>query len=607
MKVVSMSTMSTMAEQIGRVLAGRYRLITPIGTGSSSRVYAAVDVRLGRQVALKLLHPGLAGDPGFLRRFRIEAQAAAALNHPNVLSVFDWGEDGGEAFIAAELCLGGSLAEMLDGGARLDVAQATLIGAEAAHGLAYAHRRGLVHRDIKPANLLFDEDGRLRIADFGLARASAEAAWTEPIGAVLGTARYASPEQASGSPVTDRSDVYSLALVLYEALTGRMPFSGDTTVALLMARVGASLPPARELGPLAPLLAGAAIPDPVARSDAATLAIDLELLARELPQPRPLPLVAPQVHRSSDATELGDAVRSPTARRRRHRWWLWSLLVLAVAVAASGLAVVKFVVYGHVVPNVVHRFEPAAARAARRDGLRLDVAGRSYSLTVPAGEVLTQSLAPGRHVRSGTVLDVRVSLGAAPVPVPDLAGDTEATALEALRHGHLTASIAKAYNQLDPRGVVVSFAPSRGALRRGGVVHVVISLGPPPVTIPADLDGEGYLTAAAALRADHLIPLERLTSSFSVPAGIVISTSPRGGTSVAQQVSVTLTVSSGPPMVDVPHIDGDSLSTAERLLRAAGLKVGDVIGAFFAQTVYYSSPTEGSSVEVGTTVTLYTF
>ncbi|HJR24011.1 MAG TPA: protein kinase, partial [Acidimicrobiales bacterium] len=202
--VVSRST-----DQIGRVLSGRYRLIAPVGTGASAQVFLADDVRLKRRVAVKVLHEALAEDESFLRRFRAEAQAAAALNHPNILAVYDWGDDDGTPYLVTEYLGGGSLRTMLDRGTRLSPSQALLVGLQATRALDYAHRRGFVHRDVKPANLLFGEDGRLRIADFGLARALAEAAWTEPQGAVLGTARYASPEQAQGEAVDGRADVYS--------------------------------------------------------------------------------------------------------------------------------------------------------------------------------------------------------------------------------------------------------------------------------------------------------------------------------------------------------------------------------------------------------------
>ncbi|HEX4244735.1 MAG TPA: serine/threonine-protein kinase, partial [Acidimicrobiales bacterium] len=217
--------MPGITDSIGRVLGDRYRLLTALGTGASAHVYLAEDISLHRQVAIKVLHPALAGDSAFLKRFRAEARAAAALNHPNVMQVFDWGEQEKEPYLVLEYLPGGSLRQIFDTGVLLTPEQAVQVGMEAAAGLDYAHRRGLVHRDVKPANLLLGDERRLRIADFGLARALAEAAWTEPAGAVLGTARYAAPEQVEGKPLDGRADVYALTLVLYEAVTGEVPFS----------------------------------------------------------------------------------------------------------------------------------------------------------------------------------------------------------------------------------------------------------------------------------------------------------------------------------------------------------------------------------------------
>ncbi len=271
------------------MLGGRYRLIAPIGIGASAQVYLADDVKLRRRVALKMLHDALAEEVDFLRRFRAEARAAAALNHPNVMAVYDWG-DGEVAFLVTEYLPGGSLRALLDQEVRLSPAQALNLGLEAARALDYAHRRGFVHRDIKPANLLFGEDQRLRIADFGLARALAEAAWTEPQGAVLGTARYAAPEQAKGETLTGKADVYSLALVLIEAVTGTVPFVADTTLGTLMARVDKALVVPDELGPMQPILTGAGHPDPEQRIDARALALGLLRAAKALSRPEPLAL-----------------------------------------------------------------------------------------------------------------------------------------------------------------------------------------------------------------------------------------------------------------------------------------------------------------------------
>src|SRR6185437_3255149 len=285
--------MPSITDSIGRVLGNRYRLISALGTGASAHVFLAEDVSLQRQVAVKLLQPGLARDESFLKRFRAEARSVAGLNHPHILRVFDWGDDADEPYLVLEYLHGGSLRDVLDRGFRLTHAQAARLGAEVAQGLAYAHARGLVHRDIKPANLLFDEEGRVRIADFGVARALAEAAWTEPAGAMVGTARYASPEQAEGRNVDGRSDVYGLGLVLYESLTGEVPFVADTTVGTLMARVGADLPRHPALGPLDNVLVRATAPDLFDRLDASRMAALLEAAAASMPPPTPLPLRVP--------------------------------------------------------------------------------------------------------------------------------------------------------------------------------------------------------------------------------------------------------------------------------------------------------------------------
>ena len=214
---------------VGRVLGGRYRLLAPIGVGSSAAVYLADDITLRRRVAVKVLHAGLADDPYFQRRFRAEAQAAASLNHPNVLGVYDWGNDG-VPYLVAEHLEGGTLRSMTGAGHRLSVGQALMVGLEAARGLDYAHGRGLVHRDVKPANLLFDAAGRLRIADFGVARAMAEAGWTAEAGSLVGTARYAAPEQARGVRVGPPADVYAWALAINESICGEVPVTDDTGV-----------------------------------------------------------------------------------------------------------------------------------------------------------------------------------------------------------------------------------------------------------------------------------------------------------------------------------------------------------------------------------------
>ena len=315
---------SGVADLTGRVLAGRYRLLAPIGAGASGRVYVADDVRLKRRVGVKVLHLALAEDAGFLRRFRAEAQVAASLNHPNVMAVYDWGEDD-VPFMVLELLTGGSLRGLLDSGARLTPSQATHVGRQVTGALEYAHARGVVHRDIKPANLLFDEHGIVRVADFGLARALAEASWTEPAGTVVGTARYAAPEQATGAPLDGRADLYSLAVVLVEAVTGTVPAVADTAIGTLAARTHTPLVAPLALGRLGPVVERAGRPDPADRyPDAATMRAALGDAARVLPPPQPLPLAGLGGELDGgEPTQIGrrehDAVRPGRALDRRHR------------------------------------------------------------------------------------------------------------------------------------------------------------------------------------------------------------------------------------------------------------------------------------------------
>ncbi|MEM9615117.1 MAG: protein kinase, partial [Actinomycetota bacterium] len=290
---------------IGRLLGGRYELQALLGSGASAHVYLAGDRSLGRQVAVKCLRSGLNGDERFRRRFRAEAQAAAQLGHPNLLAVFDWGEDP-DAYLVTELLMGGSLQEVLDHSGRLSPSQGLLIALQAAQGLQYAHEFGIVHRDIKPANLLFGEEGRLRVGDFGIARAVAEAAWTEPEGVLVGTARYAAPEQALGDSIGDKTDVYSLALTVIEAVTGRVPLVRENALATMVLRQDRDVVEIEELGALGPALLPAGRADPEARPSANELIENLTEAARHLPRPERLPLVSPVDLRRRSSMSVGD-------------------------------------------------------------------------------------------------------------------------------------------------------------------------------------------------------------------------------------------------------------------------------------------------------------
>ena len=628
--------MPSISDSIGRVLGDRYRLVTALGTGASAHVFLADDVSLHRRVAIKVLHPALSADAGFLKRFRAEARVAAALNHPNILQVYDWGEEGNEPYLVLEYLAGGSLRQVLDTGVLLTPEQAVRIGLEATAGLDYAHRRGLVHRDIKPANLLFGDDQRLRIADFGLARALAEAAWTEPQGAVLGTARYAAPEQAEGKVVDGRADVYSLALVLFETVTGEVPFAADTTVATLMGRIGMLLPEHEALGPLNDILVWAAAPDPAERYDAADLAMRLQAAALTLPDPAPLPL----------ATEVPSV--SGTARSG-------AATVAAAGAAAAGVAAgvrtsgglpgadgditeigaqpVKPVT--PVTPPPPPPSEEGARGGRRRKGTADDdtgvvdtvgaaaggtVAGEAGVAGVADGEAAPEDPGPATArrrwpwivgvvvvvaalVAAGTVFAVRDKLFTPSHPVPAVVGLTVAAAQQVAAREHLDVhQSAQAFSIPVAAGKIISQQPTAAApgattpsLKQGSAIDVVVSEGPPPVAIPSVTSFTSCRDAIAALATVHLVgvcPASVAQYSSTVGTGGILGTVQTGTAPYGSTVQII--TSKGHAPVDVPVVtgSGSTYGSASAALKAAGFVPKE-------STEYSSSVTKGEVI--GTT------
>lgn len=620
-------------EQVGRVLGARYRLDAPLGSGAAGAVYRAEDVQLRRTVAVKVVHAGLADDPAFVRRFVHEAQAAAALRHPNLAAVSDWGEDeSGRPFLVSEYLTGGSLRDMLDRGRRLTPSQALVIGLEAARGLDHAHRRGLVHRDVKPDNLLFGDDGHVRIGDLGIARVVAEVTWSEPAGVGLDTARYASPEQARGRPVDAKTDVYSLALTLVEAVTGSVPFTGDTTVATLMARLDRLMPVSAELGPLASVVERAGRPDPHERPDAFALGRDLVGAAGRLPRPEPLPLVRadpagapPGAGRSAPPTRPARpastpaAAGSPTVERlatgppsrraaaspgeepvgreddvddeapppsRRRRAWIALATLVVVAAVVAGAFVYQRSQSTATVAAVVGRTEGEARNILETAGFEVASALEAREGTA-AGAVLAQDPPEGTELDEGGTITLVVSVGAGLKAVPELVGlglaDVQ-TQLGAL--GLVANPVASEPSEDVPPDAVIRWSVAGAPLKAGTEVtagtpvDLVVSSGPLPRPVP-DVRSVTYDEAAAQL-ADPAVRLvaQRGPDQFSrdVPAGLVIGTEPGWGTEVARDSAVTIVVSLGPDYVVVPDLATLALPAATAALAEQGLELGSVTG-----------------------------
>lgn len=614
--------LSGVADQVGRVLAGRYRLLAPIGTGGSGRVFVAEDAHLRRRVAVKVLHPALADDAGFLRRFLTEAQLAGSLNHPNIMRVFDWGNDD-VPFMVLELLEGGSLRAMLDESHRLSPAQAAHVGAQVASALDFAHSRGLVHRDVKPANLLFDEHGIVRVADFGLARALAEASWTEPAGAVLGTARYAAPEHAGAFPLDGRADLYALALVLVESVTGRVPFVGETPLGTLAARArgGVIAPPA--LGPLGAVVERAGQADPADRyPDAATMETALGDVEDALPPPRPFVLVGlaavdedpnptalPRSRRSvfdQDASDTDievldepEIIRVGPERSTR----TWSGLVLAgvvvAALLAAGFAFARTPTGATAVPNVVGITADDATTAMRRVGLGVDTIEREDP--APAGSVIHQRPSPGRWLSDRDNVELVVSTGPEPIAVPPVAGQPVEAARAALEEqGFVVVEVPQPDEEV-PAATVLATDPA-GEAPPDSEITLIVSSGPAPRVVPSGLAGGSYDAAAAALTDIGLQPVRAEAFSDTVPAGTVMGTDPGPGAEVPRDSPVQVRVSKGPDLVAVPSVVGMAIEAADAALRSVGLDVFVQGNYTPGGPVLATDPTGGTEVRRGTRV-----
>lgn len=602
---------SRLTDQVGRVVNGRYRITASLGGGASAHVWLAEDVQLGRPVALKMLAAHLAEDEPFLRRFRAEARAVAALSHPNILTVHDWGE-ADVPFLVTEYLAGGSLRGMLASGARLSPAQALVVGLEACRGLSFAHGAGLVHRDLKPANLLFDDQGRLRIADFGLARAIAEAGTTDSDGSLLGTARYAAPEQARGERLDGKADVYALGLTLIEAVTGKVPFRADTTIGTLMARLDRDVEVPARLGPLARTLERVGKLDPGQRPDADELSILLLSVSERLDAPAPLPLVGATEESSlrvapspderttiaplpldlgrSEAADgpdgTGPTSRAPAGATER---------TVAVDGAGSSLR------------SDASVEGPAATADSRRpsdhggdDGGDSGDEGRSGRSPIRRVLRLVAAVAVVIAVVAGGVL----YLGAQDTSevVPELAGTTiDDLEILAAEYGWVLDTKKTRRTGTDP-GEIVSTEPGAGAeLDEGDTLVVLVSEGAELTTRPDDVAGRPLAEVEADFDIAGLAVSTTEVHDEDVVSGSVIGFDGDVDLELPEGTVVPLVVSTGPEPRTVPDLPtGATRSDAVEILRE--LRLVPVVTEVFSDDVPVGvvmgiTPSPGATVE----------
>jgi eukaryotic-like serine/threonine-protein kinase len=544
------------------IVDGRYRIIERLGSGGMADVYRAHDEQLGREVALKLLYRHLAENVSFVERFRREASSAAGLQHPNIVSIFDRGEWDGTYYIAMELIRGRTLKDVIRERGPAPADAAVDIVLQILRAARFAHQRGVVHRDIKPHNVLIDEEGRVKVADFGIARAGASD-MTET-GSVMGTAQYLSPEQAQGRPVDARSDLYSIGIVLYELLTGSLPFDAESPVTVALMQVSEAPVPPRDRNPAVPPALDAVVlraleKDPARRYATADAFIEALLAARSAPDavvaPPPPPVVPVE-----EVLEEDD--------RQGRRWWLWLLALLALAAIALGAYLLLKPKQAEV-PNVIGQKAATASQILQNDGFEVDVVTVTTA-DVPRDRVAGQSPRPGVMADEGSVVTINVSGGPGQVAIPTVVGLGSKQAQDELTAAGLEPKVEKQFSDTVASGHVISSSPQTGTtVDRGTTVTLVVSQGKEKVAVP-DVTGETEDNARSALEGAGLRVGKVTEEESAEDPGTVIAQSPAKGKSVAKNTAVDLTVAKA---VKIPDVVDKTEDDAKTDLQDAGFKV----------------------------------
>ncbi|MGH2924646.1 MAG: Stk1 family PASTA domain-containing Ser/Thr kinase [Solirubrobacterales bacterium] len=593
------------------VIAGRYRLLGRVGSGGMADVWCAEDTMLGRRVALKFLHERFAQDEQFIERFRREASSAAGLQHPNVVGVFDRGSFDGRHYIAMEYVEGASLKDLIERG--LTVGEAVEIVRQVLAGAKYAHAHGIVHRDLKPQNVLVDAEGRARVTDFGIARAGASE--ITQTGSVLGTAQYLSPEQAQGLPVTATSDIYSIGVLLYEALTGRAPFEGDSPVTVALKQVSERPRPPSELNPSVSRALDAVVLRALAKDPANRFAS-----AEEFEQA----LDSAEVDPSGEAlggtasyAAVAAAAGTPPPEQPdepgtedRGFFTPARIAILGVLLVAAIAALVFFLNRDGgakvLVPTVINKTQARAEAILGDAGFQ--VAVTSKPTPNPAGTVTEQAPPAGSSAEKGSTVTITVSSGLGTVVVPPVDGQTRKQAVRALKALHLRPKVQSAPSSTVKAGLAIGTVPAAGSeLGRGRSIILKVSSGPKSVLVPSVV-GLQQDAADTQIRDLGLIPSFENRDS-SAPAGQVIAQDPAAGASASKHTTVTIVVSNGPAPSVVPNVVGESQDAAKGDLKASGLGARIVSRATTDPNedgrVLEQSPSAGTRLASGELVTIF--
>jgi len=614
---------------INTLFDGRYRILRKLGAGGMANVYLAEDQELGRRVAIKILNERHANDEQFVERFRREAKNAAGLSHPNIVSIFDRGQAEGTYYIAMEYLDGRSLKELITARGPAPIPVSVDYARQILAALRVAHRQNLVHRDIKPHNVLVDGEGRVKVTDFGIARAGPSQMTEE--GSIIGTAQYLSPEQAQGAPVTPASDLYSVGIVLYELLTGSVPFGGETPVELAMKHLSKVPEPPSRLRPEVPrdldfvvMRALAKSPDEryqsademdadlarVARGvsvspeteEAATAIIARPITAATVLAPPATPHLPPPVYYDYD---------EPPERRRPFWPWLLALGLLVLAGFAGWLAYNQIQKQLNASKPVTvgdyTKIRESAARAAILNaGLKPEIK-RQPSTAQPPTFVFDQAPSAGNKIDKGNAVTIFVSTGPAKAVVPDVRGKSATDAAAAIASAGLRPDVHEVNSAKDVNTVVAQ-APKPGVkVVKGSKVRINVSKGPPTIAVPPVV-GLPFAQASSELQAKGFA-VKRNDQDSNEAAGIVLSQDPGGNTPAPEGSTITLAVSKGPKTTQVPDVTSIDEQTATTTLQQSGFKVKvvrqQVADPSQNNVVLDESPPPNSQAKPGTTVTIY--
>jgi beta-lactam-binding protein with PASTA domain/predicted Ser/Thr protein kinase len=539
------------------MIDGRYRVLKRIGSGGMAEVYCAEDQQLGRRVALKLLHRRFADDEQFVERFRREASSAAGLSHPNIVGIFDRGEWDGTYYIAMEFVEGRTLKDIVRERGAAPPEAAADITLQILRAARFAHKRGIVHRDIKPHNVLIDNEGRVRVTDFGIARAGVSD-MTET-GSVMGTAQYLSPEQAQGKPVDARSDLYSTGIVLYELLTGRVPFDAESPVSVALMQVSEPPVPPMEVNPEVPPALDAVTlrameKDPGRRYQDADEFIAALESARKAPMETlpPPPVVVEEV------------VEEEPGRR----WWPWVIALLALLAIGIGLYLLLRPEQ-LTVPSVVGLRSATASQILKDRGFEVEVVNVANP-DVERDQVAAQDPRPNTEAPEGSVVEITVSTGPGEAPVPTVAGLPRKEAEAQLRDAGFEPRVEKAFSDTVPKGRVIETTPPGGTtIDRGSTVILQVSRGREQAEVP-DVVGQSEANARSEIEGAGLRVGKVTEKASEEESGTVIEQTPAAGESVDRGEAVDLVVARGVP---VPDVVDSTEEEATATLEDAGFEV----------------------------------